>query len=79
MNILQERADKLLKSENYWRQKEEDLLRDSRTKLEKSMRDHSENITGRLKRLEESLVNEELELERSYLAFETKHLQQQHS
>lgn len=77
--MLQEKADKLLKLEDHWRQKEEDLLKDLRAKLEKSTRDYSDNITGRIKRLKESLFNEELELERSYLAFEKKHMQQQHS
>lgn len=75
MSSLEERADRLIKSEEHWRQKEGILLSDSRRELEKSMQDRSEDITRRLKRLSESLANEELELERSYLEFEKRHLQ----
>lgn len=64
------RADSILKIGDTHRDKEEKNLACSRERREKTRQDCYKDISSKLEKLSETLMEEEMELERKYLKFE---------
>ena len=65
-----DRTESILRLENKCRENDERILGERRRELESRKQACMKNCNTKLERLRESIVEEELELERKYLKFE---------
>lgn len=70
MNSLYEKAERTLKIEEKQREKEAKMLSEIRDQREKTKQDAYEKRIINLEKLKETLMEEEMEIERKYLMFE---------